>query len=220
MVFLPNLFPGPGHLFDKRQYPRPGASAAGTRVAIHPPPATSADRRARYLIHAASPRELSRTHAGAVGSHMLLDITFELTTCGRPITCHGRDSQSSAAAATPGGIRHDERHLGALGLSGGEGDARRIRRRRMRPPELLGGRARPNDAVGLCAHAAYNFWSAQPPSRTGSTRSSSASTTAATSRSSASMTRPASQHPGSRPRTRSPSARTTTGPNAPGLHPP
>ncbi len=43
----------------------------------------------------------------------------------------------------PPGTRHGERHLAALGLSGGEGGSRRIRRRRMRLPELLGGRARP-----------------------------------------------------------------------------
>ncbi len=74
---------------------------------------------------------------------MLLDITFELTTLTRPITGRGRDSQSSAAAATPRGTRHGERHLAALRLSGGEGGSRRIRRRRMRLPELLGGLARP-----------------------------------------------------------------------------
>ena len=43
----------------------------------------------------------------------------------------------------PPGTRHGEPHLAALGLSGGEGGSRRIRRRRMRLPELLGGRARP-----------------------------------------------------------------------------
>jgi len=40
----------------------------------------------------------------------------------------------------PLGTRHGERHLAALRLSGGQGGSRRIRRRRMRLPELLGGR--------------------------------------------------------------------------------
>jgi len=40
------------------------------------------------------------------------------------------------------GTRHGERHPAALRLSGGEGGSRRVRRRRMRLPELFGGLAK------------------------------------------------------------------------------